>query len=284
MQTRTPPSPRSISRSTVTIAFALTIAATLLGAAQRADATVAPCLTDGSCQSSFSIFFNGSSSAAGTGTINIDPETNALSLSTEGATGPVTTTAGGGLMWTMPTGETIRIDSVTGDADPVLGFGLGASTSGSSSTFAFAFDLPIALEGTIATSSSVSYSLTSLSSAGADISPLLAGGNVVTSQDVDTSVGGLLPLNKEVDVGERFFFLGGPQTQNSQVYADNDTIIGSLDYDLMSVLVSFALSADSTVGISGFVQQTVVPLPAALPLLLSGLAGIGFAARRRTNT
>ena len=38
---------------------------------------------------------------------------------------------------------------------------------------------------------------------------------------------------------------------------------------------------NSSVALSGFVQQVVVPLPAALPLLVSSLTGLGFILRRR---
>jgi hypothetical protein len=127
----------------------------------------------------------------------------------------------------------------------------------------------------------VSYSLTSLTSAGAQIDPL--SGTVVVAQEIDTSPGGLSPLNKGVDVGNRFFFVGGPQTQNSPVYTATSTLIGDLAYDLMSVTVAFSLSPNSQVGVSGFVEQlpAPVPLPAAVWLLGSGLIVLrGFARHR----
>jgi hypothetical protein len=88
-------------------------------------------------------------------------------------------------------------------------------------------------------------------------------------------------LNKGVDVGDRFFFTGGPQTQNSPVYTASNTFTGDLAYDLMVVKVDFSLSADSTVGLSGFVQQVVVPVPAAVWLFGSGLIGLIAVARRK---
>ena len=177
----------------------------------------------------------------------------------------------------------MSLNNVNGNIDPIIGFGLGASTAGAiGSTFGFTFNLPIALAGQINANSSVSYSLTSLSSAGAQIAPI--GGNIVSAYEVDTSVGGLDPLNKGVDVGDKFFFTGGPLTMNSPVYTASNSFTGDLAYDLMTVKVDFSLSAYSRVGISGFVQQLeVVPVPAAVWLFGSGLLGLVGIARRKVG-
>jgi hypothetical protein len=176
-------------------------------------------------------------------------------------------------------GNTVSINSMNGDIDPIIVFGVGASTA-TGSTFGFTFNLPIALQGTIFADSSVSYSLTSATAAGAQIAPVV-GSNIVSAFEVDTGVGGLPSLNKGIDVGSTLFFTGGPLTQNSPVYTASNTFTGNLAYDLMTVKVDFSLSADSSVGLSGFVQQVAVPVPAAVWLFGSGLIGLVGIARRK---
>src|SRR5262249_37717801 len=143
--------------------------------------------------------------------------------------------------------------------------------------------LPISLSGQLAANSSVSYSLTALSSAGAEVQPLL-GAHVVTAQEVDSAVGGIPPLNKGVDVGDTFFFTVGPMTENSPVYTASSTLTGNPLYNLMSETVAFSLSGNSQVGMSGFVQQEPVPLPAPIWLMLSGMGGLAILAKQRARS
>jgi hypothetical protein len=177
-------------------------------------------------------------------------------------------------------GAAVSILNVSGNSDPILGFSVAASTGASAQTFAFTFNLPVAISGPIASHSKVSYSLTANSAAGAQIQPL--SGHTVIAQEVDTTVGGLSPLNKNVDVGDTFFFTGGPNTINSPVYEKFGSLTGNLQYDMMSVTLTFSLSANSSVGVSGFVEQTAVPVPAAAWLMGSALAGL-FGVRRRAR-
>lgn len=175
-------------------------------------------------------------------------------------------------------GNSMSINDVNGNIDPIIGFGLGAGTAAVGSTFTFAFNLPIALSGPIFANSSVSYSLTSKSAAGAQVQPFAS--KVVTAKEVDSTVGGVGSFNKGVDVGNTFFFVGGPATQNSPVYTATNSFAGNMAYDLMSVVVSFTLSPNANVGVSGFVQQVIVPEPESALLLLAGLAVVGARLRR----
>lgn len=183
-------------------------------------------------------------------------------------------------------GAWAQISGISGNSDPILGFNLSANTGTNARTFSFTFSLPIALSGMVDASSSVSYSLTSQTATGAQVSPL--SGHVVTAQDVDTTVNGLPPLNKGVDVGNTFFFTG-QGTRNSGTYTAENTLTGNPAYDLMSVTLGFSLTRMSNVSVSGFVQQTPldqspVPLPASAwllgPVLLLGWACLG---RRRSG-
>ena len=246
------------------LALAALASVLLIGSSAPASAGTIGCGADGSlCTLSLSI--DGSPVAAGT--YAIDPKTGDVSLSA-----PLGGAANGGTVW---------VNSLNGNADPILGFNTSAGTGSlNGNSFSITFNLPIALSGPINANSSVSYSLTATSAAGAQIQPLF--GKTVIAQEVDTTPGGLVPLNKGVDVGNTFFFLTGPLTQNSPVYTASNTFTGNLAYDLMSVTVAFSLSKSSNVGVSGFVQQLAVPEPMTLGLISLGLAGLAVVRRRRS--
>ena len=232
------------------------------------------------CSSDFTLQFNANNNAGG-GQLLYDAVSGDISLNLDPASisgnGEV---QGDTIVWTMPDSSQLEVISLSGNADPILIFGVGASTGVSGATFGFNFDLPIALQGPINADSSVSYSLTAGTAAGAQIAGI-GTDKIVRAFEVDTSVGGLGSFNKDVDVGETFFFTGGPQVQNSPVYTASSQFTGDLAYDLMSVQIDFSLSANSATGLSGFVQQAVVPIPPTVWLFGSGLLGIVGIARRR---
>jgi hypothetical protein len=101
--------------------------------------------------------------------------------------------------------------------------------------------------------------------------------------DVDTSVGGLPSFNKHVGAGDKFTIAPAigifPRTENSPVFSAANSFIGNAAYDQMTVVVAFALSPNSEVGLSGFVQQ--VPEPSLYAGLAAGLLFVGFVMRRR---
>jgi hypothetical protein len=246
-----------LSRTTLLVSVLL---AGLGFASHAAAATILGCGADGSaCGISLSI----ESTQVATGTYEIDPDTGALSLAS-----PV-----GGSLGT----SNLMLESINGNVDPILGFGIGASTGAVGNAFSITLTLPIALSGSITADSSISYTLTALTAAGAQLTPLF--GKTLIAQEVDTSIGGLAPLNKGVDAGDTFFFVGGPATMNSPVYTANNVFVGDLQYDLMSLTVAFSLSPNSTAGLSGFVQQ--VPEPSTG--LLFGLGLVVLARRRQSR-
>ncbi len=232
------------------------------------------------CTSNFNVLFNGRTT--GGGQLLYDAATGDVSLNMDSKSITGNGMIQNGMMtWAMGDGSKITLNSLSGNTDPIINFGIGASTKTSGATFAMNFDLPIAINGPINASSSVSYSLTSSTAAGAQVAPIR--GKVVSAWDVDTSIGGLGSLNKGVDVGDAFFFTGGPQTRNSPIYTANNQFTGNLAYDLMSVQIGFSLSPNSSVGMSGFVNQSAVPVPAAMWLFGSGLLGLlGIARRKKT--
>jgi hypothetical protein len=248
------------SLSLVAIAFTL-----LLGSSTPAFAGTIDCGPDGSlCAMTLSIDGN----VVGSGTYTIDPLTGDVSLAA-----PV---------WGQANGGSVYVNSMNGNADPILGFSTSAGTGAGGNAFSITFTLPIALSGPINANSSVSYSLTGTTVAGAQIAPLF--GNVVLAREVDTSIGGLPPLDKGVDVGNTFFCAPGPCNQNSPIYTASNAFVGNLAYDLMSVTVAFSLSPNSNVGVSGFVQQLPVPEPGTLVMLSSGLLGLVAYGRRYSRS
>ena len=232
------------------------------------------------CTTDFYVEFN--DSEIGGGELIYNEMTGDLVINYDsGLYGDVSVDLDGVITWTMEDGETLSLNSLGGNVDPLINFGLGASTGSDGAAFGFTFNLPIALSGQIDASSSVAYTLTAASSAGAQIAPIV-GDNIVTAYEIDTSVDGLGSLNKGVDVGSTFFFTDGPETNTSDVFTASNSFIGDLAYDIMAVKIDFALSANSSVGVSGFVEQTSVPVPAAFWLLSTGMIGvIGLRKRNR---
>jgi hypothetical protein len=205
---------------------------------------------------------------AGTGTYTIDPTTGDISLPGDGVTFR-------GTDWSF------TVESLTGNADPVLIFATSATTGDVGRAFSMSFNLPINLNGPIIANSQIGYTLTSGTAAGARIQPIDEDG-VLTAFDLDTSVGGQDPIDKQVGAGENFQFVGGPQTQASPVFSGGPSLLNLTPaYDTMSAIVAFGLSPNSAVGISGFVQQ--VPEPSTYALLFAGLAFVAFVARRRLH-
>ena len=240
------------------------IASLGFGFAVPAFATGIDC-SQGGCTVQLQVTSNGTTTT-GSGSFTINPTTGAISLLT-----PISVADPADPL------THVYVSDVHGNADPILGFAASASTGLSGATFSVSFSLPIALSGTINANSSISYSLTGTTAPGAQIAPLF--GHVLVAQEVDTSIGGLPPLNKGVDAGNTFACTPGPCTGNSPVFTASNSFVGNLAYDLMSATLAFSLSPSSQVGISGFVQQ-VVPEPNTALLLVVGVVAVAWRARR----
>jgi hypothetical protein len=177
-------------------------------------------------------------------------------------------------------GFSVNLDSMFGNVDPLLGFGLGATnTSGAFKSFAFAFSLPLGgLAVPINTYAEIGTTLTAFTDAGGSVVPTLGGGKIVDSQDLAFSPS-FSSVDKGVDVGN------AKSTATQGTVFDFDSASASIlsggPFDTMSVVVAFGLTDQTGVGLSGFVEQTAVPVPAAVWLMGSGLVVLVGVARRR---
>ena len=177
-------------------------------------------------------------------------------------------------------GYTVSLDSMSGNIDPVLGFGLGATnTSGSLKTFAFAFSLPLGgLSAPLNTAASLGTTLTAFTSSGGSVFATSGTGKIVDSQDI--VINPFASVDKGVDIG------AGLSINAQGTVVNSENAVGSISsggpFDIMSVVVAFGLTDNTGVGFSGFVEQTAVPVPAAVWLFGSGLLGLIGVARRKT--
>jgi hypothetical protein len=267
-------------------ALAFIATSVAVGGAGVANAEVVQCGGAATCSSSFSIFLGGSTTEAGGGQLTYNAQTGAISLDLENNLrgGAMVVRDDGntpvGLMWNLGNGGSVSVNGLGGNADPILGFSVGTTTGAASATVAFVFDLPITLAGNILADARVSYTLTSLSAAGAQISPVVGSTTVVDAFDLDTIGGASLPIDKGVDVGSTFS-VAAFDSAGSPSYSAVNFFTVDPTYDVMRVIIGYSLTPESLVGVTGFVRQVVVPLPAALPLLLASLTAFGALARRR---
>lgn len=183
-------------------------------------------------------------------------------------------------------GYTAEISKFSGQVDPELVFGVGATNSSSSAkTFSFSFSLPIALpDSPIETYASLGTTLTASSAGDGTVFPISGVGKIVDSQDIRYFPSA--NVDKGVDIGDALTDPAGGLPTLDAVEIFGLIEAGKGPFDLMTVVVAFGLvdteqaagrPGQVGVGFSGLVSQQVVPLPAAIWLLGSGLlALIGF--------
>lgn len=216
------------------------------------------------CEATFQLLVNGEEVAGGS--LEVDDEGNV-------ELGEPVTFQGDGF--------SINLDSLSGNVDPFVIFGVGATNNTNNAlTFAFAFSLPISLGGLIQADASVSYSVTDGAGDGATLFPTSGTGKVVDSQDIRFEP--FLSTDKGVDVGDACT-VGPPAGAYNCGPFNASSTFGSIDgptYDLMSVIVAFGLTPHDAAGVSGRVSQEFVPEPGTLLLLGSGLIGLVVCGRR----
>jgi hypothetical protein len=171
------------------------------------------------------------------------------------------------------------ISSISGQADPTLGFAIGATNlSVDLVSFNFSFAIPVALSGTIVGHSALRYGLSTTGTAGVTIAP--TGAHILTAFERDTTAGGLGDLNKGLDIGTGLSCTpptsGGCNT-SSPIFVGTNLFTGDLAYDLMVVNLGFTLTRGAVVTMTGFVEQfsPVQPVPEPASLLLLGCAACG---------
>ena len=241
-----------------------------------------------SCDFTVTFTPNGGSTMTGTGMFSIlDQDTDTqkkgdviLNTDLNSTTGGAMINPNGNLMWNFGNGNSVIIEDISGNSDPIINFNVSANTGATGATFSFSFDLPISIGGPINAVSFLNYNLSPKdgSTGVAQITPIFP--TVLSAFDVDTDAGGLGSLNKGVDTGGTYSINGLGVEVGDDVYLETNTFLGSTDYDLMRVNLNFALSAQDNAGLSGFVEQTPVPVPAAFWLFGSALIGLMFRSNR----
>lgn len=176
----------------------------------------------------------------------------------------------------------IDITNIGGNVDPEIVFGVGATnTSGGFKSFAFAFNVPLlGLSGLVDTEAALATTLTAPSTGpGLNLVPTSGTGFIVDSQDIRFSP--FSSVDKGVDIGGPLFDpAGGLATVTNELVQSQINLVGP--YDVMTVIVAFALDSNGGVGLSGRVTQTPVPEPGTAMLLGLGLAVLATRRARRS--
>jgi hypothetical protein len=180
--------------------------------------------------------------------------------------------------WSTADGlSSFKVDSglTQWDSDPALVFSASATNATASTqtyTFTFSTVMNPNLLGTINSHAQLGVTLTDGGDGVVSLSP---SGSLfmLTSYDLDTN-GAHVPKNVDL--------VNAPITvEGLSSYAKDSSLICNVSCTTMYATLSFTLSAGDSVGFSGKITQTAVPLPAAGLLFGSSLLGLFGIGRRR---
>jgi len=186
----------------------------------------------------------------------------------------------GPVTWFIADGSSFTLGSAQAVPDPLLLFSASATNNSTNPlTYSFAFNAPLVpnLIGPVNSHAELGVTLTDGLNDGATVQPTLPGGNMLTSFDLYNDG---TPISKNVDIGSLFHILSGTSGTN---FSKDSSLVCSQACVTMSAILSFTLTANDSVGLSGKVTQVAaVPLPAAAWLFGTGVFALASAARRNS--
>lgn len=185
--------------------------------------------------------------------------------------------------FTAENGSTLTIGNAAFDPDPVLFFSANATNNTANPlAYSFSFNTPLLpnLTGKINSHAELGVTLTDGYNDGAKVQPLAGDKFMLKSWDL---YGDGSSVSKNVDIGTAYAIANG--TAGTNFSADNSLFCNPSDPCVtMSARLSFTLTAKDSVGFSGKVVQTPVPLPGAVWLFGSALLGLVGTRRKQARS
>jgi len=192
---------------------------------------------------------------------------------------------GGPITLTASDGSALTIGGATFDPDPFLLFSASATNNSAGPlAYSFSFNAPLspALTGTVVSQAELGVTLTDGASNGAAVQPLVGQGTMLKSYDLYASG---TSISKNVDIGTIHSIAAGASPSTAfAFYTATSSLNCGQPCVTMSSILSFTLTGNDSVGFSGKVTQTPVPLPGAVLLFGSALFGLFGAARARARS